>query len=110
MTGENPARVLKGVAEQWVGRPLEPEEVAMFDEAAARCDAPYFNWQPTGRKNGVALPQDDFADVWAVTFREGFGWVIVKNRQDLPWLFFKTQRLAMDVVEASILGEANAPD
>lgn len=66
-----------------------------------------FDWKPTGRANGVALPQDAFADVWAVTFREGFGWVIVKNREQLPWLFFKTQRAAMDVVEASILGALN---
>lgn len=67
-----------------------------------------FNWKPTGRANGVALPLNDFPDVWAVTFREGLGWVIVKNRQDVPWLFYKTQRLAMDVVEASIREQVNA--
>lgn len=65
-----------------------------------------FDWKPTGRKYGSALPADAFADTWAVTFHEGLGWVIVKNRQTLPWLFFKSQQAAKEVVEATLTDAA----
>lgn len=66
-----------------------------------------FDWRPTGRKNGLALPDDAFDDVWAITYRDGSGWVIIKNREQLPWLFYKSAEDAKRVVETSIKGLLN---
>lgn len=61
-----------------------------------------FDWQPTGRRYGEALPIDAFDDVWAVTFRPGSGWVVIRNRQQLQWKFWRTKDEAKAFVEAQI--------